>query len=144
MKYYQPSFNLTLAEYVERLEQQGKVCKICGRPPGKNRLSVDHDHKADRVKIIVVKTKFGQSFYACSQYKGRLYEAFGTNRDMAKTLVRRDMRHDSIRGLLCFLCNGGIQHFEDSKAPLKPAERFDAAAKYFREFEDGFRNRSAS
>lgn len=36
-------FGLTLEEYDARLAAQGGVCVICGKPPGKKRLHVDHD-----------------------------------------------------------------------------------------------------
>lgn len=32
------------------LEQQGHLCALCRRPPGKKRLSVDHDHKTGHVR----------------------------------------------------------------------------------------------
>lgn len=38
------TFGLTGSTYRELLAIQGGVCAGCGRPPGKRRLAVDHDH----------------------------------------------------------------------------------------------------
>lgn len=38
-------YSMTLAEYELKLAAQGGVCRLCGTPPKKNRLCVDHDHK---------------------------------------------------------------------------------------------------
>jgi hypothetical protein len=129
-------FYRELPEYVRLLGEQGGVCKICKRPPAKIRLSVDHDHAVDRVKVSV--WRFGDGWLGSATYKGTTYDSYASSRKNVWELVKKQLFRRAIRGLLCFRCNGGIQHFEDSKAPLKPAERFDAAAKYFRDFEGGF------
>lgn len=41
---YRNKFGITWARYQEMLEVQDGKCAICLRPPGKQRLSVDHDH----------------------------------------------------------------------------------------------------
>lgn len=46
-------FNITPEEYDAVLEFQEGVCFICGRPPGKTRLAVDHDHKTGLVRGLV-------------------------------------------------------------------------------------------
>lgn len=46
---YQSVYGITLEQYDAILETQGGVCYICGAPPGKMRLHVDHDH----VKMVV-------------------------------------------------------------------------------------------
>jgi hypothetical protein len=38
------SFELTPAEYMAIFRAQGGVCYVCGAPPGKTRLCIDHDH----------------------------------------------------------------------------------------------------
>ena len=125
-----------LPEYGQLLASQGGGCKICGRPPHKNKLSIDHAHEVDKIKVVV--SKFGLGWFAEASWGGEhFYDSQPTKR-LAWESVKIMLFRRSIRGLLCFLCNGGIQHFEDSKAPLKPAERFDAAAKYFRDFEGSF------
>lgn len=46
-------FGLTEAEYDAQLKAQGGVCAICGKPPRKWRLSVDHDHKTGRLRGLL-------------------------------------------------------------------------------------------
>jgi len=40
----QREFGLTPEGYQVLLEKQGGGCALCGRPRGKRRLSIDHDH----------------------------------------------------------------------------------------------------
>lgn len=131
---YRKKFGWSLNEVNRLSEKQGGVCAICKRPPKTNRLSVDHDHAYDRAKVKVIKTFFPTGFLAYAEVYGEPFSAEAVSRADAKELLRCLLRRASVRGLLCFLCNGGIQKFEDSKAPLAPAERFDRAAKYFRDF----------
>jgi hypothetical protein len=37
-------YKLTHEQYEKMLEDQGGVCAICKKPPGKKALCVDHDH----------------------------------------------------------------------------------------------------
>lgn len=37
-------FGITVEQYDAMLKRQGGVCAICGRPPKKKRLAVEHDH----------------------------------------------------------------------------------------------------
>lgn len=46
-------FNITPEEYVAMVESQGGVCAICGGPPGKKRLAVDHNHKTGKVRGLL-------------------------------------------------------------------------------------------
>jgi recombination endonuclease VII len=41
------SFGISSADYEAMLRNQGGVCFICGRPPGRVRLAVDHDHELE-------------------------------------------------------------------------------------------------
>jgi hypothetical protein len=130
-----------LPEYEVFLRDQGTACKICRRPPGTRRLSVDHDHAVDKVKVRVGfndANACGEYIAVSDKYKNMVYCGYGKTKKEAWKNCKLILFQASIRGLLCFLCNGGIQHFEDSKAPLTPAERFDNAAKYFRDFEGSF------
>jgi hypothetical protein len=43
-------YGITLEQYNEMIARQGNRCAICDRPPGKNPLSVDHDHATKRVR----------------------------------------------------------------------------------------------
>lgn len=44
---------MTVLQYKTMLEQQGGVCRICGKPEQKRRLAVDHDHKTGRVRGLL-------------------------------------------------------------------------------------------
>lgn len=46
-------YGITLAQYDAILRSQGGVCKLCGRPPRKLALAVDHDHKTHRVRGLL-------------------------------------------------------------------------------------------
>ena len=46
-------FGITLEEYNKLLESQNGVCAICGKPPGKKQLAVDHDHETSRVRGLL-------------------------------------------------------------------------------------------
>jgi hypothetical protein len=43
-------YGISAADQEAMLEAQGHVCALCRRPPGKKRLSVDHDHVTGRVR----------------------------------------------------------------------------------------------
>lgn len=135
-KYYWKKFSHRLAEIEEILARQGGVCYICKRPPGERRLSVDHDHAYDRVKIVVKKHPLIREWFSAATIFGKECKGMGATRALAREGIRFILRRESVRGILCLRCNKGIQMFEDSKAPLTPAERFDRAAKYFRDFRD--------
>ena len=121
-------FGITLVEYNIILADQGGVCKICGHPPRKVRLAVDHDHRFDRMKIAIYKDV--DKFYWIADCIPFVMPVGGfLTKLLAKTYVKLKLRRMSIRGLLCMNCNRGLQKFYD-----KP-ERFEAAALYLREFE---------
>lgn len=48
-------YGLTVEAYQQMVEQQGGVCKICGRPPSDRwkRLHVDHDHSTGKVRGLL-------------------------------------------------------------------------------------------
>jgi hypothetical protein len=46
-------FGITQADYDALLERQGGGCAICGKPPGKISLHVDHDHETGEVRGLL-------------------------------------------------------------------------------------------
>ena len=135
--YYPRTFGWELAEVDALFASQGNVCRICGRPPGAYRLSLDHDHAVDKIPILVVRNyqpPLQMRWFANAQYKGCIFYGFGVTKFEARKLVKIQLRRASVRGGLCLRCNKGIQMFEDSKAPLSPQQRFENAVVYFREF----------
>lgn len=52
-RYLRTTYGITLAEYGVIFEFQGGVCAVCGRPPKKQALHVDHDHVTGKVRGLV-------------------------------------------------------------------------------------------
>lgn len=46
-------YGLSQADYDRMYAAQGGVCAICGKPPKKKRLSVDHDHRTGKVRALL-------------------------------------------------------------------------------------------
>src|SRR6266403_761169 len=133
-KYYLKKFGWSLSEVDALFASQGNVCAACGRPPGERRMSLDHDHAYDRVKIIV--SKFGsQGWFAEGNFEGQHCYDVQPTRKLAREVVRRMLRRLSVRAGLCLRCNKGLAMFEDSKAPLPPAERLERLAQVLRRFQ---------
>jgi Recombination endonuclease VII len=49
----QRQFGLTQAEYEQRLAAQDGSCAVCGNPPGKTSLHVDHDHDTGAIRGLL-------------------------------------------------------------------------------------------
>jgi hypothetical protein len=47
------TYQLEPGEYDRRLQEQGGGCKICGKPPKKRRLDVDHCHGTGKVRGLL-------------------------------------------------------------------------------------------
>lgn len=47
------NYGLSIEEYEAMVESQGGVCAICGNPPGKRRLNVDHDHETGIIRALL-------------------------------------------------------------------------------------------
>jgi hypothetical protein len=46
-------YGITIEEYETMLEAQGGVCAVCGSPPKRKRLHVDHDHETGDVRALL-------------------------------------------------------------------------------------------
>ena len=46
-------YGISIAEYEQMLKKQKGVCAICGRPPAKQRLAVDHNHKTKQIRGLL-------------------------------------------------------------------------------------------
>src|SRR5688572_29467720 len=59
---YKLIYGITVEQYEKMLELQGGVCAICGNPPGRQRLAVEHDHgPSKRVR--------GLACWKCNKYR---------------------------------------------------------------------------
>ena len=52
-KHLESAYGITDAQYALMLAGQAGVCALCGRPPKKYRLSIDHDHSTRRVRALL-------------------------------------------------------------------------------------------
>lgn len=46
-------YGMAEGDYARMLEEQGGVCALCGKKPGRIRLAVDHDHKTGTVRALL-------------------------------------------------------------------------------------------
>lgn len=67
-------YNLTVQDYEEMFKKQNGVCAICGRPPSKNKLAVDHCHETGKVRgLLCFRCNFGLSYF--SESSGMMHKA---------------------------------------------------------------------
>lgn len=121
-------YGITLKEYEERLALQKGNCAICLHPPGTLALSVDHDHKWKYLKLRVEEGVVGTGFVARVQkdevnYLSPYYLlcGIGDTKNEAKAALRERLKRASVRGLLCFSCNGGLRKYRDTPEILRRA-----------------------
>jgi hypothetical protein len=78
-------FNLTLEEYNSMLEQQGGVCKLCGKEETarknnseeKRMLAVDHDHDTGKVRgLLCAKCNVQLGHYEKSKQRAAEFERY--------------------------------------------------------------------
>lgn len=53
---FKKRYGITLEDYNQMLDTQNGVCAICGKPPKKNRLAVDHNHITGKVRGLLCAT----------------------------------------------------------------------------------------
>lgn len=118
----QKTYGVTLAWYDSQLEKQGGGCAICGTPPGARRLHVDHDHSWTKVKVV--SRKMGKVWEAAARYLNCIFYGSGRTKSIATRQVKAKLKRASVRGLLCYRCNSGLQKYRDQP------KRFRTAADY--------------
>ena len=58
-------YRMTPQQYKAILDRQGGKCAICGRPPRRSRLSVDHCHSSGKIRgLLCFRCNFGLSWFA--------------------------------------------------------------------------------
>ena len=117
----QKTYNRDLKWYDSQLKEQGGGCAVCGKPPGTRRLHVDHDHSWKKVKIETVKSPDTGKWIATAKYLGKDYTSCGLKKSLAARDVKRQLLRDSVRGLLCYAHNAGLQKFSDRPDLLRAA-----------------------
>jgi len=129
-KYYRKKYGITLADYDRMLSEQKECCAICDRHQSgfAKRLHVDHDHAWQKVKISINKSSSGL-WDANACYRGVIFYAYSGKKNIANNLIKKDLKKNSVRGLLCWMDNTAIQKFRDNP------ERMEAAAQYLRRFQ---------
>lgn len=122
------TYGITLEEYNQMLAEHDGGCWICGRKAVTRALAVDHDHRYKQVKVGVVKLGPGL-WQATAFYRSRLFVAVvNTKRGGAVRAIKRDLKKASVRGILCYQDNSGLQKFSDDP------ERLARASEYLRRF----------
>jgi len=123
------AYNITLQEYDEMAKRNNGCCWVSGKPAGTRRLHVDHDHSWKKVKIETTKLKEG--WEAVATYNESEFVGFNTKKSLAVRKVKRDLLRASVRGLLSYQINSGLQKFGDDPRLLR------AAADYLENFKKG-------
>lgn len=128
------TYGIRLVDYENMLKQGGGGCWICGTKPKPNRrLHVDHSHAFHKVKISAVKDpvlsvetpwygmamgwplKKDEVIFSPSYYK--------TSKE-AKQAIRTVIKKMSIRGLLDWKCNAGLQKWRDNPNTMASAVKY--------------------
>lgn len=125
----QKTYGVTLAWYDSQFEKQGGVCAITGHPPGTRRLHVDHDHSWTKVKITATKGP-GIGWASSAYYLGKIYYGEKSTKSLAVRSVKAMLKRASVRGLLSYQANAGLQKFSDNPKFLR------AAAKYLEDHQE--------
>lgn len=85
-----------------------------------SRLAVEHSHKIKYYKVKTKKTKKGK-WKAWMPKLPDLKPQFSSKKARAIRKVRQEAKRWSVRGIVCFPCNGGIRKFRDNPRFLKRA-----------------------
>jgi Recombination endonuclease VII len=122
----QKAYNRDLKWYSQQLAEQNFGCAVCGRPAGTKRLHVDHDHSWKKVKVEAVKISEANGteraiWEARAVYLGNPYCEYGSKKSLAIRAVKRLLLRDSVRSLLCYSHNAGLQKFGDNPELLRAA-----------------------
>jgi hypothetical protein len=131
----QKTYNITLADrtYLESLHD-GK-CWISGRPAGTRSLHVDHDHSYKKVKIQAERwtpeKNDADTWCVSAVYNGVEYFEINPKKSIAVRDLKKQLLRASVRGLLSYNINAGLQKFSDSPELLR------AAADYLENFRKG-------
>ena len=118
----QKQYGITLTEYERLAEVHHRGCWVCESVPVTRRLHVDHDHGWKKTEIV-----FGQYnglWAATARYNGRAYVEQAKKKSEARKLLKEQLKRASVRGLLCYPHNTGLQKFRDNPQFLRSAANY--------------------
>jgi hypothetical protein len=118
----QKAYNISLADYNYLDEKGYHGCWVCGRPAANNRLHVDHDHSWKKVKINT--NKHEEQWAASAKYNENSFVCFGSKKSLAIRGLKKMLLRASVRGLLCYQHNAGLQKFSDNSVWLLRASDY--------------------
>ena len=118
------TYGVGLDWYDCQLRIQGGGCAICHKPPTGRRLHVDHDHSWKKVKIEAKKQPLSKNWRSSAKYLGKEFVAGGTKKSLAVREIKKMLLRASVRGLLCYTHNAGLQKFQDDPEILKSAAEY--------------------
>jgi len=129
-KRQQRLYGITLEEKEKQIVEQGGVCAICGRPPGKKNLSTDHAHSYRYIKIVVERGDWETSYMWRARFiiREQGVSVYGQTYLDAVRQARRFIKRESVRGQICWTCNTALQKFRDNP------DLMDKSAAYIRKF----------
>lgn len=91
-------YGMTEADYQQLFDKQCGVCAICGRPPHRRRLAVDHDHKTGSVRGLLCDAcnrhvgYFEQYGCAVQSYLRERPQTFGTHSPLKISLRKQRVK----------------------------------------------------
>jgi len=118
----QKKYGVGLDYYDKQLDAQSGGCAVCGVPPGARRLHIDHDHGWTKIRVESV--KISEAWAARATYNGTLYLGGGRTKSHAIRAVKAQLKKSSVRGLLCYQHNVGLQKFQDNPKYLRAAAQY--------------------
>lgn len=137
-KYLRKNFLVSEEEYNNALRKNGGVCTVTGNPPGTVSLSVDHDHRIERWKIV--SSKMDDVWYSWPQgtdVEDKNYPApqrlqfveHDRLKQVSRAKVKARLKRLSVRGILSWFANAGLRRWNDN------ADYLENAAKYLRNYQ---------
>jgi len=123
----QKLYGITLETYQHMLLMQDGVCAICKHPPSTKSLAVDHDHKWKYFKVLVDEIcagRFIARLGGCSNTTYAILRGYGQTKRDARARLKGLLKRASVRGLLCFSCNGGLRKYRDNPEYLANAASY--------------------
>jgi hypothetical protein len=120
------TYGVGLDWYNHQLKAQGGGCWICGVKPGTRRLHVDHDHSWKKIKINTFREEapYLGSWAASAVYGTTEYTGYGEKKSLAVKMVKDKLKKASVRGLLCYSHNAGLQKYQDRPDLLRNAAAY--------------------